>query len=423
MSSPARVIAFGALFVAAVIVAAAATVVGPMARRSQIRLEPVVGRAATDLALTSTRWYVTTFSLGWGGLIPLGVWAQMGGPRVVWLAAALAAVAAGLSLSLSLRAGRRSGRAASAYVSAQRGYRLAVGQPRGFSPRQWQLAIDGAERARATLLGRAERDGAQRVVEQEVARWRRAQTSGMVAAGLLGAIAGMVVGLVAAQPAWNLLAAPFFLLGAASGAIGLPLWARSAYEKARARRERDLWEQLSERAAESGQPPALTTPHAPGPPEHVRAGASASGSVPTAPPSATEPIPVPRAGHRLSTFLTSLLTITGVALAVAGVWPASLALLLAAAAVFLLFKRLSADPRSRVDAVSQAVLEDWSPVVTPGQFVVGAGAVAVAFLLGVYSQPRLSLANGWVPAGTALGLAVVGILVINWSKRSKTPPP
>jgi hypothetical protein len=419
MSWSTGVIAFGSFFIATMSLAAVSAVVPPLSRRTQSRLEPVIGVEAARLSLTGTRWFVAYFVLGWAGFLPLAVWAQSGAPHITWVGLGLIGPACGWCIVRSIRVSGQTGRAASAYLNGQTGIPLVVGAPLGISVLRWQQTIARAEQRRRILLQRVQVDGAQHVFEQEVARRRGSETLGLVAASLVGLVAGMLVGIIAAQPAFSTLAGPFFLLGAAAGAVVLPLWARFGYKRARPRWEMALRAQLSP-VPNSRQLPSEMANR----PAEDSVGAPWPGTTEVEPSQAALAddaliAKLPRPSTQLSSLLTYLLLMGGVWLGVARVWLVSLVLLAAAVGVFVGIRTLAKHPGSRLDTVSQSILEDWRPVVTPGQFIVGVIAVTFAFLIGIYSHQTLALANGWEPAGIVFVLAVAVLAFTNWRRHLK----
>jgi hypothetical protein len=106
-------------------------------------LIPVIGNEAAALAVSSDELQGLTFLIGFLGFLPFLVWAELGGPGIARIIAAICGLFALGAFIFGVFLGRRSASLASRHVSERQG-RLVRLSPHGWRVSRWRDAIDRA---------------------------------------------------------------------------------------------------------------------------------------------------------------------------------------------------------------------------------------------------------------------------------------
>jgi hypothetical protein len=122
--------------------------------REIVALTPVIGERAALLAVLGSR---RGLGLGLLGIVvggPLLLWAELGGPPVVWLPAIAFFVLAMTGFGYTVVVGRRSVSEASEFVSQALGYSIQLKTAWGARVNSWERDIRLAQSRHDALVGR-----------------------------------------------------------------------------------------------------------------------------------------------------------------------------------------------------------------------------------------------------------------------------
>lgn len=114
-------------------------------QRNVTNLTPLIGLEASVATVRANNWGALGWAFGILLFVPLGTWAQLGAPALVWIPVAISGLGCIFCVIHSFRLGVRSGRLASDFVSRELGCRVEL---RGGSwrPTVWQRRIETARR-------------------------------------------------------------------------------------------------------------------------------------------------------------------------------------------------------------------------------------------------------------------------------------
>jgi Flp pilus assembly protein TadB len=190
-------------------------------------------------------WFVGCF-----GFLPLGIWAQLGAPTIVWVPAAVAGIGGLTLLAAAVRTSSRSTRAANEYVGKQLGYRVELTsvaysiQARGYSGR-WTRAIIAARAEHQRRVEQAQTEGACAAVEDALKRRRQRWRLAVPAVVMIGFVVGVFVvsGIALIAPSWSV---PIIFVAAFLVCAGVPAaWVRVRRNDSLERLREEVTEELS----------------------------------------------------------------------------------------------------------------------------------------------------------------------------------
>jgi hypothetical protein len=177
---------------------------------AQERLGQEIGPVATQLDAAGA----VQYAFGWFSCVciflPLGLWAEVGAPRIVWVPAGLARLAGVVVFVMSLRTNSRAAREAEAYVGKQLGFPIEIRpvgytvQLRGYSTR-WSRNIAAGQAEHQRRMERLQLGGWQAAVDDAVSRRRRSLRLAVPAVVMIGFVVGVYASFAIALvvPSWT----------------------------------------------------------------------------------------------------------------------------------------------------------------------------------------------------------------------------
>lgn len=158
-----------------------------------------IGQDAATLWVRSRFWWAAAWIL-W---VPVGLSSAIvaelpGTPRILWLVTAASSVGALILGTKSLAAAKAANSQACTYVSGVRGYRMSISCPITSWQWQWARALAKAEDEHQAHVRLARTAGVAAALEQIVEEKQSSQVPSRIALGLIGFLAGFVLGVLVA---------------------------------------------------------------------------------------------------------------------------------------------------------------------------------------------------------------------------------